>query len=129
MARPNEREVAAVERRHLRLPEALAERDHRRVDQSEVEALVGRLELGGSPKVGLVGLDQPVCAGRKVVDERRPRVTAKELEHPVVELDQNGSRNGEVLAELFDHRHAPRVVRVVGIEEPEQWARVEDQHR
>ena len=46
MARADDREVTLVESRHLRLVEALAEGDHGRVDEAQVERLVLAFELG-----------------------------------------------------------------------------------
>lgn len=47
----DDREVPAVERRHLRLVETLAEGDDGRVDQPEVQPRVRALELGGPREV------------------------------------------------------------------------------
>src|SRR5881397_1098840 len=78
MARSHDREVPTVERCDLRLTEALAESDDRRVDEPQIEVGVLALELSRSLEVVERQRLQPIGAGGDVVHEHVPRLLPKE---------------------------------------------------
>jgi hypothetical protein len=80
----DDREVAAIERRHLLLAETLAAGDHRGIDEAEIEVGVAALELDGAQQVVLVRVHDSVAAPYR---SGRPR-------HDV--LDQDGVGIGAV---------------------------------
>ena len=102
MARPNDREVPAIEGGDLGLVEPLADGYHGRVDEPEVEISVRTLELRCTHKISLREVLKPVRTPGEVVEKDCPRLVAEELDHPVVDLHENGRRDHERLIHVLD---------------------------
>jgi len=120
-------EVPAVERGHLRLSESLTRDDDGGVDETQVERLVLSLELGGTNEVLLVEVVETVGATRNVVNKGLPCRGSIQLEQPVVHLDEHRRRDHQVLADFGDRRSAALMLRVGGIEQSDDRARVENE--
>src|SRR5712692_5487178 len=56
-----------------------------------------------------------------------PRGGAGQLDHPVVDLNQHGRRNDEILVRAGKQLRAPPVIRVIAVEQGNNRARIEDE--
>jgi hypothetical protein len=127
MARANDREVPAIERRDLRLTEPLARDHHPSVDKAQIQGFVGALDLGGSNQAILVEVVEAVGAGRDVFDEGLPGARSVQLAQPVVHLYEHDCRYDKVLADLVDHRDAALMLGIGRVEQCHDRPGVEDE--
>jgi len=127
MARPHGAEVTMIQRCELRLAEALDERDHARIDDSEREIDVVGLERTAPLQIRRRRLIHAVGTRENVVEEREPDLCAEPPVAPVVELGEDEPRDDELLARVRDELGAGGMVRVSPVEGCEQGPRVEDE--
>lgn len=128
VSRPQDSEVALVERCELGFAEALGDRENSRVDEADVRICVRVAQLTG-PSVVLDGevLDQ-VRACDHVVEKRPQHAGMHPRVDPGVDLDQYGRRDDERFVGVLDESARGGVVGIATVERGVQRARVEDQH-
>jgi len=97
MGRPHRSEVALVERRDLRLAQALGERDNTGVDDAEHEIHVASLELAAAGKIVACRRLDPVDPGEQIIEEDEPGLGWQPAAAPVVELSQDEGRYDQIL--------------------------------
>ena len=127
MTRCNDGEVAAVERRDLRLGERLTRDDDGGIDEAKVKRFVRLLQLGGALQLMLVKVVQAVGATDDILDEGLPRSRTVELVQPVVDFDEDRRWDHEVLAGLLDGPHTASMLGIGRVEQRDDRTRVEDE--
>jgi hypothetical protein len=81
----------------LRLVETLDDRQHRRVDKTDIGIGVAITDLSDSPIVGRTEILDRVRSVLDIADEGDQRARVKPLVDPVVDLHQHRGRNHERL--------------------------------
>ena len=128
MTRCNDGEVAAVERRDLRLGERLTRDDDGGIDEAKVKRFVRLLQLGGALQLMLVKVVQAVGATDDILDEGLPRSRTVELVQPVVDFDEDRRWDHEVLAGLLDDPHTASMLGIGRVEQRDARTRVQERH-
>lgn len=109
-------EVAVIERGELRFVKPFDDREHGRVDEADVRVGVSIADLGHSPVIALIEVDDGVRAAFDVPKQGDKHSGVEGSLNQVVDLDQNGRRNQQRLIGLFDQEPAAGVVVVTPIE-------------
>jgi len=110
MAGPHRCEVPVIERRDLRLFEALDQGEEARIDDAHREIGVVALQLEAAPQVCLGRALNAVGASQDVLQEGLPDRCRQPLVAPVVELGENERRHDQVLAGASDQLRAATVI-------------------
>lgn len=127
MARADDIEVAAVERRHFGDVEPLGGGDHRGIDGAERQVAVLGDELGDADRVaGVQRLDRE-GAGGEITEEANLRLPAEPGADQVDDLGDDERGEDERTWVGFEQLQAGGVVGVVGINVGVEGASVEDQ--
>lgn len=120
-------EMPPVQGSHFAFAQFFA-RDHDRgIHQTQIQIPVLRLELDHAPHLFEGELFQAVGSFRYVRDEDGPHFGRKPLAYPVVDLDEGCGNDDEGFVELFQQVDTASMSGIVGIENGQDRARIEDQ--
>jgi hypothetical protein len=113
---PHGSKVALVERRHLRLAQALGERHHAGIDDPEREIHVPSLQLAAAGKIGARRRLDAVDPREKIVEEDEPGLRWQPAAAPVVELGEDEGWYDQVLVRVRQQPGAALVIGIGGVE-------------
>ena len=117
MGRPHRSKVALVERRDLRLGEALGERHDAGIDDPEREVRMPGLQLAAAGQIDARRRLGAVDPSEQIVEEDEPGLGGQPAAAPVVEHGEDEGRDDEILVGC---RQQPRAALVIGVgAEPE----------
>jgi len=102
--------MATIEGSKLGLIQAFDDGENRRFDEADVRVRITIADLERAAIVLWLKLLDVIGARRDVVEQGDEHAGSQPLSDPVVDLDENRSRNHESLVRSFDQLAAPRVI-------------------
>jgi hypothetical protein len=130
MGGPHRSNMALVERRDLRLAQALGERHEAGIDDSEREIGRASLQLAAAGKIGAGRRFDAIDPREQVVEEDEPGVGRQPAAAPVVELGQDEGRDDQILVCVGQESGAALMIGIGGVERSQQRTGVADErHR
>lgn len=116
MSGTEQTEVPMIQRRHLGLTKPLNNGEDRRVDEANVRVGVTLADFPNPPViVGTKVLDQ-VGSSRYIVQQCDERARTEPLLDPVINFDQDGSRDDQRFGRLLDKATTCRMIGVAPID-------------
>lgn len=126
MARSQDAEVPAVERRELGFVQALDDREHRGIHEADISIGVSLAEVSDAAKVARGQLLDVETPSDDVIEQRQTSARMKARVDEVVDLDQHRHWNHQLLGRLIDKCSASWVVSIATVERGVKHAGVED---